>query len=201
MKFPSREIVKKVRDEYPIGTRVELVQMEDVQAPPIGTRGTVIGVDDIASIMVKWDSGSSLNVIYGVDICKKIEVQKLEELRIALERMGEILIIGGENFKFSLKQIAEALEKQQERVFKEVFGIVEDNDISNEMVRFRDICNSLNESTQQLTELSQSLEMVENLCLPPTEIKKRLKYAKNPMEIKQLNRQLTISYKKYKKKK
>lgn len=201
MKFPSGEIVKKVRDEYPIGTRVELVQMEDIQAPPIGTRGTVIGVDDIASIMVKWDSGSNLKVVYGVDICKKIEMQKLEELRVSLERMSKILVIGGENLKYSINQIAEALAKQQKCAFKEAFGMVEDSDISDEMVIFSGICSALNEPTQKLAELSQSLEMVEDLYPTPTEIKKRLKYAKNPMEVKQLNRQLTISYKKYKKKK
>ena len=33
---------------------------------------TVIGVDDTASIMVAWDNGSSLNVIYDVDKCIKI---------------------------------------------------------------------------------------------------------------------------------
>lgn len=73
MRFPSIEIVEKVRREYPNGTRVELVRMDDFQAPPIGTKGTVRGVDDTASIMVSWDNGSSLNVVYGEDACRKIE--------------------------------------------------------------------------------------------------------------------------------
>jgi hypothetical protein len=60
-----------LRKTYPAGTRVELVQMDDVQAPPEGTRGTVIGVDDTGSIMVNWDNGSGLNVIYGVDMVRK----------------------------------------------------------------------------------------------------------------------------------
>ena len=72
MKFPSRDIVKRVRKEYPIGIRVKLAKMDDLQAPPIGTKGTVRGVDDTASIMVSWDNGSSLNVIYGEDVCIKI---------------------------------------------------------------------------------------------------------------------------------
>ena len=38
MKFPSRETVERVRREYPAGTRVELVRMDDVQAPPAGTK-------------------------------------------------------------------------------------------------------------------------------------------------------------------
>lgn len=65
MKFPSNEIVERVCSQYPAGTRVELVQMDDVQAPPVGTKGTVWGVDDTASIMVRWDNGSGLHVVYG----------------------------------------------------------------------------------------------------------------------------------------
>ncbi len=72
MKFPSKDIVEKVRAEYPIGTRVELVKMDDVQAPPIGTKGTVKGVDDTASILVDWDNGCGLNVIHCEDIVIKI---------------------------------------------------------------------------------------------------------------------------------
>ena len=72
MMFPKREIVEKLRKEYPKGTRVRLVRMDDIQAPPLGTEGTVIGVDDTGSIMVAWDNGSSLNVIYNVDKCIKI---------------------------------------------------------------------------------------------------------------------------------
>ena len=47
-------------------------QVDDVQAPPIGTRGTVTGVDDAGSLLVDWDNGSGLNVIYGVDRVKKL---------------------------------------------------------------------------------------------------------------------------------
>lgn len=74
MQFPNRNIVEILRKQYPAGTRVELVKMDDCQAPPIGTKGTVRGVDDTGSIMVHWDNGSSLNVVYGEDLCRKIEV-------------------------------------------------------------------------------------------------------------------------------
>ena len=70
--FPNKEIVEEIRKIYPKGTRVKIVKMDDVQAPPIGTEGTVIGVDDTGSIMVSWDNGSSLSVIYNVDKCIKI---------------------------------------------------------------------------------------------------------------------------------
>lgn len=70
--FVCREIVAELKKEYPIGCRVELLKMEDKQAPKIGTMGTVVGVDDIGSLLVHWDNGSSLNVIYGVDKVRKV---------------------------------------------------------------------------------------------------------------------------------
>ena len=72
MRFLSKELLQHIKDSYPAGTRVELLQMDDPQAPPIGTHGTVIGVDDIGSIMVNWDNGSSLSVAYGEDRCKVV---------------------------------------------------------------------------------------------------------------------------------
>jgi len=68
----KRSELRSLRKIYPPGTRVALVRMDDVQAPPIGTRGTVCGVDDIGSIMVNWDNGSGLNVIYDEDIVRKL---------------------------------------------------------------------------------------------------------------------------------
>ena len=72
MRFPSKAVVEVLRHQYPVGTRVELVRMDDPQAPPIGTKGTVKGVDDIGSIMVAWDNGCGLSVAYGADICRKV---------------------------------------------------------------------------------------------------------------------------------
>lgn len=72
MKFPNKAVVESLRSQYPAGTRVELVQMDDAQAPPVGTLGTVWGVDDTGSVMVHWDNGSGLNVVYDVDICRKV---------------------------------------------------------------------------------------------------------------------------------
>ena len=71
--FPSRETVERIRKQYPSGCRVELVRMDDFQAPPMGTKGIVTGVDDTGSIMVRWENGSSLNVVYGEDLCRRIE--------------------------------------------------------------------------------------------------------------------------------
>ena len=69
----NREILAYLREEYPAGARVELIRMEDQQAPPIGTHGTIVGVDAIGSIMVRWDNGSTLSVVYGEDACRVIK--------------------------------------------------------------------------------------------------------------------------------
>ena len=73
MILPNKEDLKRLREMYPKGTRVVLLEMDDPQAPPIGTKGTVRSVDDAAGICVNWDNGSSLSAIYGVDRIKKLE--------------------------------------------------------------------------------------------------------------------------------
>lgn len=72
MIFPNKRTIEYLRLQYPAGCRVELICMDDVQAPPEGTKGTVTGVDDVGSVMVEWDNGSRLNAVYGEDIIRKI---------------------------------------------------------------------------------------------------------------------------------
>lgn len=72
MRVISKAAFEGLRRRYKPGTRVELLRMDDVQAPPIGTKGTVLGVDDIGSIMVAWDNGSGLSVAYGADLCRVV---------------------------------------------------------------------------------------------------------------------------------
>lgn len=73
MRMISKEALQALRGRFPKGTRVELVKMDDPQAPPIGTKGTVLGVDDIGSIMVALDNGCGLSVAYGEDICRRCD--------------------------------------------------------------------------------------------------------------------------------
>lgn len=42
--------LESLRRQFPVGARVILEKMDDEYAPPIGTKGTVVGVDDIGSI-------------------------------------------------------------------------------------------------------------------------------------------------------
>lgn len=64
--------IQFLKDLYPAGTRVKLLEMNDIQAPPIGTLGTVMYVDDIGTIHIKWDNGSTLGVAYPEDRVTKI---------------------------------------------------------------------------------------------------------------------------------
>lgn len=64
---------KQIRELYPKGTWLVLDGMDDRQAPPIGTCGEVIGVDDMGTIHVAWDNGSSLGLIYGYDTFHKMK--------------------------------------------------------------------------------------------------------------------------------
>lgn len=73
MMLINKDTIDRLRKEYPKGTRIELIQMDDKQAPPIGTKGTVTGVDDIGSVMVSWDNGSGLNLVYGEDEFRKVD--------------------------------------------------------------------------------------------------------------------------------
>lgn len=79
MEFPSKETVEALCRRFPKGCRVELVKMDDPQAPPIGTQGIVRGVDDAGSIMVAWNNGSGLSVAYGEDVCWVIQQEDLHE--------------------------------------------------------------------------------------------------------------------------
>ncbi len=72
MRHLSREILEYLREGFPRGCRVELLQMDDPQAPPVGTLGTVIAVDDVGTIHVNWDNGSTLGIAYGADNCRRI---------------------------------------------------------------------------------------------------------------------------------
>lgn len=73
MFFPDKHIVNRIKKDYPEGTRVELVHMDDSYTEiPEGTKGTVQVVDDTGTIHVKWDCGSCLGIVYGEDLCRKV---------------------------------------------------------------------------------------------------------------------------------
>lgn len=57
----------RIKERYPVGTRIQLINMDDAQSIPGGTVGTVYYVDDIGQLHMKWDNGRSLALIPNVD--------------------------------------------------------------------------------------------------------------------------------------
>ena len=69
---PTKKELESLRAEYPAGTRVRLIRMDDPQSPPPGTCGTVMCVDDIGSLIMHWDNGCGLNLVPEADVFEKL---------------------------------------------------------------------------------------------------------------------------------
>lgn len=72
MKSPSRAKIEMLKREYPAGTKVVLEAMDDPQAPPVGTMGEVLMVDDMGDLVMEWEDGNGLNLIPGADKFRKV---------------------------------------------------------------------------------------------------------------------------------
>ena len=109
MKVMSRKEVEVLRKRYPKGTRVELVSLEDPYARiPEGTKGTVDAVDDIGTIHVRWDNGSRLGAVPGVDTIRKVnEISGL--LKEQILQVRDTGLVNMFDIK-GVRQIAEAME-------------------------------------------------------------------------------------------
>ena len=67
-------MLKQLREYYKPGTRVMLIRMSDPYTDlRQGDRGTVTMVDDIGTVHVNWDRGSTLGIVFGEDECRRIE--------------------------------------------------------------------------------------------------------------------------------
>lgn len=83
--FPDKKIVDELREQYPVGTRIALINMNDPDSKLVpGDRGSVIHIDAIGTVHVRWDSGSGLRLAYGED-----SFRKLTEQELAAEKMSE----------------------------------------------------------------------------------------------------------------
>ncbi len=67
----DREL-ERLKARYPKGTKLELVAMEDPCGVPEGTIGEVDFIDDAGQIHMKWQTGSHLALIPGVDSFRKV---------------------------------------------------------------------------------------------------------------------------------
>ncbi len=128
MFFPRKEIVDSIKKEYPVGTRVALVSMNDpYRNIPAGEKGEVIGVDDTGTIHVNWDCGGCLGIVYGEDSCRKIP-------EVTVECYGK-------------KEVWENKEKALEFYMQAVAGCE-----GHEQLRYIAICEQLKEGNPFATD-------------------------------------------------
>ena len=73
----NRGKIEMIKNKYPVGTRIKFTYMDDNYSVPRGACGTVEYVDDEGQIGMKWDNGSSLSLIYGVDSFELITNKEL----------------------------------------------------------------------------------------------------------------------------
>ena len=83
----NRRMAERFREEYPPGTRLMLLHMNDPYAPvPDGMRGTVDCIDDLSQIFMKWDNGRTLPIVPGEDSFRKLTDEELaEEQRASMD--------------------------------------------------------------------------------------------------------------------
>lgn len=75
--FPNKEYIEQLRKKYPVGTKIQLISMRNEEYPVLpGTIGEVKWVDDIGSIHMRWENGSSLALIPEIDSFKVVGTKK-----------------------------------------------------------------------------------------------------------------------------
>lgn len=77
-----RKEIERLRKKYPEETRVRLFSMTGEPRMQEGLTGTVRFVDDIGSIHVDWDNGSTLALIPDED---DFEILKEQQISLKME--------------------------------------------------------------------------------------------------------------------
>lgn len=85
----ERQFAERMRNNYPPGTRLELISMDDPYSKiPSGSRGTVVAVDDVGTIHMKWDNGSGLGLVPGEDSFRRLTPDEIAEENGEIEGSG-----------------------------------------------------------------------------------------------------------------
>ncbi len=66
--LPDPEEIKELEKKF-VGRRITLTVMPGDPQPVLpGTQGECVGIDALGQLLMKWDTGSTLNLIPGVDL-------------------------------------------------------------------------------------------------------------------------------------
>ena len=78
--FLDSNVVERLKKEYPKGTRLVLISMDDPYSKLVcGDKGSVNYVDSAGTIHMKWDRGSRIGLVYGVDVFRKLSDKEIEQ--------------------------------------------------------------------------------------------------------------------------
>ena len=146
--FPSREVVERLRKEYPAGTRLSLISMDDPYSKlEYGDRGTVTHVDDGGTIHMRWDRGSSLGLAYGEDSFRKLTVEERLEENGSKDIREELL---EKATKEQSEYISELQKMTPEQIIEKCYETVMREDI---LLTFEYECKSPQLSNEQVKAL------------------------------------------------
>ena len=77
LQFPSESYLEQLRKKYPVGTKLQLISMQNEKYPVLpGTVGEVTHIDDAGSIHMRWENGSSLALIPEIDSFQTVSKAK-----------------------------------------------------------------------------------------------------------------------------
>ncbi len=79
----TRTEIERIKEEYPPGSYVKLIEMKGEPQMVYGLKGTVMAIDDIGQIHVNWENGSTL-ALTEEDIFEKMRM-----VRVIVCRPGE----------------------------------------------------------------------------------------------------------------
>ncbi len=82
----ERQMIQDIKERYPAGTRLVLLQMGDDPRPiEPNTRGTVRVVDDMGTVHCNFDNGRSLGLVPGEDSFRKLTPEEIAEEQAAMD--------------------------------------------------------------------------------------------------------------------
>ena len=140
----NRGKIEMIKNKYPVGTRIKLNYMEDNYSVPRGTCGTVEYVDDEGQIGMKWDNGSSLSLIYGVD---SFEIITNKELNHNFKKNKEFIKLRNKEDEIFRKSLNTKTEEEKNNIQIEYNNIKED--IKNHVSSFYDNHTRLNKNIER----------------------------------------------------
>ncbi|MEG0164898.1 DUF3846 domain-containing protein [Anaerorhabdus sp.] len=123
----TQKQVEIIKEQYPVGTKIKLLHMDDIQAIPEGTIGTVKSVDDQGQLQMIWENRRGLALVPNVDQFEVVSkpYQKPDKIKVVVIEPNQFPRT--EEIEFTLKKMQEIVD-----------GYIECINLENDIVL---ICN------------------------------------------------------------